>query len=131
MSESLADAIARTRPVLEAGIADAERELEEWRRRVEDLEMLIARARALLSGNPATVSMVGRRRLYLHEAMLLVLRDEPKRAMRAPFLASEINRRRLYLQRDGSPVRSREIHARVARYPGLFRRTTRGIEPRW
>ena len=130
MNELLVHAIEKTRSVLEAGILDAERELEDLRARCEELEAMIARARALLSDGGQTVVPPPRGRLYLHEAMLKVLQGTPDSVMRAPFLAREINRRKLYLQRGGEPVTLHQIHARVYHYPQLFERTADGIKAR-
>jgi antitoxin Phd len=131
MSDLLAHALENTRPALEAGIADAERELEECRARCEELEQMIARARALLSESGVEERIPSRAgRLYLHEAMLKVLRAAPRHTMRAPFLAAEINRRRLYLPREGGRVTSHQVHARVYRYPQLFERDAGGVKAR-
>jgi hypothetical protein len=128
----LARALENARPALRAGIADAERELEECRSRCGELEAMIARARGLLSGTGGENEQLPLKpgRLYLHEAMLKVLDVAPGSVMRAPLLASEINRRNLYLQRDGRPVTAHQVHARVYHYPHLFQRTAGGIKAR-
>jgi hypothetical protein len=132
MSDLLARALEKTRPFIEEAIVDAGRELEACRARCEELETMIARARAFLSGGEIEAERldVNRARLFLHEAMLKVLHDAPGSVMRAPVLASEINRRNLYLQRDGRPVTAHQVHARVYHYPHLFQRTAGGIRAR-
>ena len=129
MNETPEAVLADAEPILRASLRTAERELKKCLVRCRQLEMLIARTRALLSaGNEPEVPKRGKR--YLHEAMLEVLRSLPGGAMRAPLLAAEINRRRLYLNRDGAPVRMRQIHGRVYRYPHLFERALEGIRAR-
>jgi hypothetical protein len=58
--------------------------------------------------------------MTLHDAMAEVLRGEPGRMLRAGDLAREIERRRLYRMRDGRPVESQQIHARVNHYDEVF-----------
>ena len=58
---------------------------------------------------------------YLHEAIIIVLRARGH-SMTAQEIADEVNRRGLYTRGDGNPVPSKQIHARVNNYPGLFRK---------
>jgi hypothetical protein len=110
---------------VENALSSAESELADLRLRCADLEQLIERARQLLSvaepGQPKP-----RRALTLHEAMELVLRESSE-ALSAPAIAAEINRRGLYMRRDGRPIDSGQIHARVGGYGALFARTDRRI----
>ena len=130
MEEPLHEAIERARPFLEAGLADAEAELARCRARCDELERMIDRVRALFPAGLVRAPIAPRGRLYLHEAMLTVLHGQPGWTMRAPFLAGEINRRRLYQQRGGRRVTLHLIHARVHRYPQLFERAVGGIRAR-
>ncbi len=128
----LTRALEKTCDVLRAGIADAERELEACRARCDELEAMISRARRFLGevGDPSVAIPPVHGRLYLHEAMLKVLQDAPQNEMRAYLIAREINRRRLYVQRQGRPVLNQDIHGRVYRYPQLFERSAGGIRAR-
>lgn len=57
--------------------------------------------------------------LTLHAAIATVL-EIHRVPLCAKELADEINRRRLYIRKDGAPLRSGQIHARVKNYPSLF-----------
>ena len=117
------------RRVAEAHIEEIEGDLDEARRalaraqgEVADLERHVASREVLAAvgrgglAAPAGISD----RLTLHEAMAEVLRGEPHRMLCAGDLAREIERRGLYRMRDGRPVESQQIHARVNHYPGMF-----------
>lgn len=101
----------------------AQHQLRKSRTEGVELERQISHLEALLAlvedGEPQ--SMDGRG-LTLHDAMVAVLEDQPGHMLRANDLASEINRRRLYRMRDGRPVESQQVHARVGHYPTLFTR---------
>lgn len=56
----------------------------------------------------------------LHAAMEIVLQAAPEQMMRAGDIAREIERRRLYRMRDGRPVETQQIHARVGHYGDRF-----------
>lgn len=56
----------------------------------------------------------------LHEAMKLVLAEQPERTMHAASLAEMIYARRLYVQRDGGMARPNQIRARCGHYVDLF-----------
>lgn len=60
------------------------------------------------------------RQRTLHKAIDLVLRERGNEWITAPELAEEINRRRLYWMKDGSPVGINQIHARVGNYSTWF-----------
>jgi predicted ATPase len=60
--------------------------------------------------------------MKLHEAIAEVLREN-KRPMSAKDIADKINKRNLYQRNDGNPVPISQIHARVNRYPTLFKKT--------
>lgn len=95
-------------------VARARDEIGAWERRVATLEWLLTRI-----GDESAPNRAGH---TLHEAMVLVLQSVPERMMRAGDLAAEIDRRGLYKMRDGRPVESQQIHARVGHYPQLFRK---------
>lgn len=55
----------------------------------------------------------------LHEIMQSVLKENGG-SMHSNDLAEEIRRKGLYTQRDGTPLKDRQIHARVSNRPDLF-----------
>jgi uncharacterized protein (DUF1778 family) len=63
----------------------------------------------------------------LHEAMQIVLREREFYAATIQELNIEIERRRLYVRRDGDAARAKQINARVRKYPGLFEFAAPGI----
>lgn len=60
--------------------------------------------------------------LTLHAAIATVL-EIHRVPLCAKELADEINRRRLYIRRDRTLLRSSQIHARVKNYPALFEKS--------
>ena len=58
--------------------------------------------------------------LTLHDAMELILKQCEDQTAEQVYLACEINRRRLYWQMDGGPVKSSQIGARAKNYPRTF-----------
>jgi hypothetical protein len=56
----------------------------------------------------------------LHEAIRIVLLDREGHAATTSDISSEIERRGLYLRKDGEVARARQINARVRQYPSLF-----------
>jgi hypothetical protein len=60
--------------------------------------------------------------MFLHEAITQVLKEH-NRPMTARELVDEINRRKLYIKRDESSIKTSQIHARVKNYPHLFRKS--------
>ena len=109
-----------TRPAIEVGLAEAQRELEELDQRRRDLLALIARAQAALGETPITPVPAPGERLTLHKAMELVLDENANAWMSVHELADEINRRRLYEKRDHTDVDPSQIHARANKYPDRF-----------
>lgn len=57
--------------------------------------------------------------MTLHEAIQVVLQNGP---MTASEIASAVNSRQLYQRKDGAPVPSSQIHARIKNYPQYFER---------
>ena len=137
-ASKLIELLEQSRPALEAALADAERELEELSQRQNELEAVIARARAAL-GAPGTHPVATQHappalsdrgghaarqaRLTLHEAMALVLRENNNRWMSVHELANQINERSLYEKRDRSLVDPTQIHARASKYPTMFEKS--------
>jgi hypothetical protein len=119
MSQILLDALEGNRSAIESGLQQAERELAEVIQRKDELEALIARARAALGETELTAASHAERRT-LHEAIVQVLREHDNRWMTVRELADEINRRALYEKRDRSPVEPNQIHARAKNYSALF-----------
>ena len=58
--------------------------------------------------------------MTLHEAMALVLGEQPANEMSVRELTTEINRRALYRRRDGSLLEASQVHARAKKYTRLF-----------
>ena len=56
----------------------------------------------------------------LHEAIRLVLERVPKRTASTAFIAEEISRRKLYLQKSGKEAFPEQIFLRARRYPKWF-----------
>lgn len=105
--------LSESRPAFEAGLRDAERELEELDKRRLELRALIARAKAALGELDVAVPDHEPHPLKLHEAMEQVL-EEVGGEMRIQDLVRVINDRGLYTKADHSPVNANQIHARAA-----------------
>jgi antitoxin Phd len=63
---------------------------------------------------------VSRSDYKLHEAMKIVLEEQPDKTMHAADLADEIYRRRLYLKKNGGKAEATQIRARCANYDKMF-----------
>jgi hypothetical protein len=57
----------------------------------------------------------------LHKAMMIVLWERDSRTATTREISNEIERRQLYLRKDGETARAKQINARVRQYPELFR----------
>jgi hypothetical protein len=112
----LAQALAKSREIIESALAEARAELAALDARRAELEALIAQGEATLSGGQPPVSTSV---MTLHEALELVLR-ESRAPMTARQLADEVNDRGLYRKRDGTPVEVNQIHARTSNYDSIF-----------
>jgi hypothetical protein len=123
----LKKALEQNRPAIEAGLAEAERELAERDARREELLGLVSRARAALGEAPPAASKPCAERLTLHEAMELVLQENGNEWMTVRELADAINERGLYEKRDGSPVDPSQIHARANKYQAMFEKDGRRL----
>ncbi len=60
-------------------------------------------------------------KMTLHDAIVQVLREK-NREMTRQEIADEINERKLYSKKDGTPVTAFQIHGRTKNYPALFTR---------
>lgn len=58
--------------------------------------------------------------ITLDDAMRIVLHECPNKTATTTFIADEINRRRLYIQKDGGPVFAEQMFLRARHYPDLF-----------
>lgn len=59
--------------------------------------------------------------MTLHEAIILVISSVQKQ-LTCSEVANEINRKHLYIKRDGSFVEASQIMARINKYPHLFQK---------
>lgn len=114
------------RVALLVAIKQTEGELAGYREKCRELEELLAQARALVEPARTRGGGAASRRMTLHRAMQEVLAQHPD-GLSAPDLAAEINRRRLYLRRDGGPVDVPQVHARTQAYEDVFTRRDRRI----
>jgi hypothetical protein len=67
-----------------------------------------------------TQSPVVKETMTLHDALVLILRENNNEPMTARELADAVNDRDLYRKRDGSPVEVNQVHARASNYEALF-----------
>lgn len=119
-----------TRPAIQAGLEQAERELAELDERRQELTLLIARARAALGDSPPAPAPLASERLTLHQAIEVVLGERNNQWVTVHDLAAEINERRLYTKRDRSDVDPSQIHARTNKYPQMFEKNGPNIRLR-
>jgi hypothetical protein len=113
----LADALERSRELIEAALVEARAELATLDTRRAELEALIAQGEASLAGTqPRAVTAT----MTLHDALVLVLRENKHAPMTPRQLADAVNERSLYRKRDGSPVEVNQVQARVNNYEALF-----------
>lgn len=123
--EEVACVVAARRDELEADLDTAKRVAESLRAQLAEAERRVQTFEALLAfdvnavRSPAEVPMG---HVTLHAAMQMVLTDAPNRMMRPTDLAAAIHARGLYRMRDGRPVETQQIHARVGNYKNLFER---------
>ena len=64
--------------------------------------------------------------MTLHEAIVKVL-QENMWPMKALEIANILNERKLYIKKDGSDIKTNQIHARVNKHPRLFTKNEVGI----
>lgn len=58
--------------------------------------------------------------LTLHEAMIVILYQQPNKAMHNKDLAKIINKRGLYRREDNSNLEGNQIRSRARKYPQFF-----------
>ena len=117
----LRDALLANSDEIEKALQVAETERDSLRLKGEELEQWIERAKVALGRvEPA------KQPLTLHEAMRVVL-GQHRDGLTAPALANELNRQRLYRQKNGKPVEAGQVHARAGSYHAMFRRQNRRI----
>jgi len=103
--------------MIEAALSDARAELAALDARREELETLIAQAEAALGG---TQTQETEPQMTLHDALVLILRENDHKPMTARELADAVTERGLYRKRDGSRVEINQIHARTNNYDAIF-----------
>ena len=119
------------RPNIEAGLAEAERQMQDLDRQRAELQKLIAQAKGALGLEESLPDTAAPGRpLTLHEAMAQVLRERNNAWLTARELKSEVNDRGLYRKRDGSPVDLNQVHARTKNYEHLFEKAGSSIRLR-
>jgi hypothetical protein len=117
MSE-LEQALQQGRQLIEAALDQARAELTSLDARRAELEALIAQAETALGGSSAPAAAPPG--MTLHEALVLVLRENDNQPMSVRQLTDAVNERGLYRKRDGSPVEVNQVHARTSNYEALF-----------
>lgn len=65
--------------------------------------------------------------MFLHEAIEVILKDQPNVKASTRLIADEIATRDLYKRKDGSRAKASQINARVRCYPQLFTFADPGI----
>lgn len=121
----LADVRERMRPLVEAALQDARRELASVGRRIAELEAEIKRAEGWLGLQEQIDESLAGSRMTLHAAMEALLRERGPTPVTE--LAEEIERRGLYRRKDGKPPGAHQVHARVHNYPEIFVRVSPGV----
>ena len=116
----LADALKRSRDMIEEALAGARSELAKLRTRETELLEQIAQAEAAL-GRPTGIGPDAEERMMtLHEALATVLRDNGNGWMLPRELRDQVVGRGLYRKRDGSPIEVNQVQARIAHYSDMF-----------
>lgn len=113
----LANALEKSRLMIESALADARAELTALDARRAALEALITQGEAAVGGARPQVAA---KAMTLHEALVLILRENDNEPMTVRQLTDTVNDRGLYRKRDGSPVEVNQVHARTSNYDGLF-----------
>lgn len=122
LDDDLTGVVSRHEQELRSRI-DRDRDLlEEWQTETAEIERRLAAEEWLLELSGEPLPPREPLRLSAHAAMAEVLRTAPQYKMRPVELAAEINRRGLYRMRDGRPIETQQIHARVGNYPDMFER---------
>ena len=56
----------------------------------------------------------------LHEAIVIILQEQPNHTASTQFISDEIYRRKLYLKRDGNKAEAFQMFLRAKNYPHMF-----------
>ena len=104
--------------MIQEALVEARTELQALQAREAELEQQIAHAEAVLGEGPASIPR--ERKMTLHDALALVLREGGNKGLTARELADAVNRHGLYHKRDGSPVEVNQVQARVNNYGSMF-----------
>lgn len=121
--EEVARVVAARRDELTGDLEAAKRIVENLRAQLGEAERRVQSYQALLAfdvDDARSPGAVPIGHVTLHVAMQMVLKDAPNHMMRPADLAAAIHARGLYRMRDGRPVESQQIHARVGNYEHLF-----------
>ena len=105
--------------MIREALVEARTELEALRTREAELEPADHRCGDCPRPESSS-SMLGERRMTLHDALARVLRESGNEGLTARELADAVNRRGLYQKRDGSPVEVNQVQARVNNYGSIF-----------
>ena len=123
--DEVASVVALWRDELETDLEAAKRVAESLRAQLAEADRRVQTFEALLTFDADTVRPPAEApmgHVTLHVAMQMILTDAPNRMMRPADLAAAIHARGLYRMRDGRPVETQQIHARVGNYENLFAR---------
>ena len=113
----LEQALLKSRQMIEAGLEEARTELAVLDARRAELEALIAQAEAALGSPQSPAPTPG---MTLHDALVLILRQNNNQPMSVRELTEAVNERGLYRSRNGNPVEVNQVHARTSNYETLF-----------
>jgi len=113
----LADALNRSREIIQSALADARAELAALEDRRGELLALISEGETVLGEARSAAVPTG---MTLHEALAQILHENGNAPMTARALADAVTDRGLYRKKDGSPVEINQIHARTNNYHDLF-----------
>ena len=116
----LADALRRSKDMIEEALAGARSELATLRAREAELEEQISQAEAALGSPQGLGPEAEERMMTLHDALATVLRDNGNGWMQPRELRDHVVGRGLYRKRDGSSIEVNQVQARVAHYGEMF-----------
>jgi hypothetical protein len=122
LDDDLRDVVSHYGQELRSRIDRDRHLLEEQQSEIIQIQGRLAAQEWLLKLSGDQSPMQEARFLSAHAAMAEVLRSAPQYEMRPVDLAAEVNRRGLYTMRDGRPIETQQIHARVGNYPDMFER---------
>jgi hypothetical protein len=67
--------------------------------------------------------------MKLHEAIIKVLQNQPNKTATTSFIADEINKQKLYIKKDKSPVLKGQIRLRTKLSKGQYHHLFQYLEP--